>query len=242
MEKERIHKYIAKYSKYSRRKVETMIKTSQITINGNLASLGDHVNDNDQIKINNKILIPRVKLVYYLLNKPRGYISSTSDEKDRKIITSLVPSKTKVFPVGRLDYNTTGAIILTNDGALTQMLTHPKFKIMKKYIVIIKGQISFSEIKILQGGVKLKTGYITQPAKVKLLNYNPQTKRSKLQLIIKEGKKHQVKLMFLTLGYFVQKLHREFFGPFSVKNIASGKYVKIKPEDIDFIKQKNKLT
>ena len=238
MEKERIHKYIARYANYSRRKVEELIKKKQITINGTIAKIGDKVNNDDHIKVNNKKVVAHIKFVYYLLNKPKGYISSTSDEKNRKVITSLVPNKHRVFPVGRLDYNTTGAILLTNDGELTQILTHPKFKIKKKYIVIIKGEISSSEIKILAGGIKIKTGYITKPAKIKFLDYNSKNNRSKLQIIIKEGKKNQIKLMFESLGYLVHKLHREFFGPFSVRKIQSGKYVKIKTQDIEFLKTK----
>ncbi len=233
---DKIQKVISRAGYYSRREAERLIKEGKIKVNHEIAHIGQLVSEQDDIYIMGKKIKKTNPYVYYLLNKPRGCVSTTKDQKGRKTVIDFVPNNPKVYPVGRLDYNTTGALLLTNDGDLALKLTHPKFKKEKKYIVIFKGKLSTEDIKELKLGVQIKSGYRTAPAKVRVISYDKERNQSKISLTITEGKKHQVKMMLKTRGYLVDKLHREQFSIFTVKGIAPGKYVKIDNKDIEQLK------
>ena len=228
---ERLQKVIANLGYASRRKAEELITKGHVQVNGvTVKELGTKVNPSDQIIVDGNLLKQNQK-VYFLLNKPRGYISSTNDEKKRKTVIDLIKTKERIYPVGRLDYDTTGALILTNDGELTNLLIHPKNQIEKVYIAKINGILTKEEISKLRKGVyidKVKTA----KAKVRVKKYTKKTNTSLVELTIHEGKNHQVKKMFEAVNHEVIKLHREKFAFLDVQNLKSGEYRIINPKEV----------
>lgn len=229
---ERLQKVIAASGFTSRRKAEELIKNGSVMVNGEKAFLGQKVNGNDIITIDGKIINQNNgNYSYYLLNKPRGVITSNSDEKGRKTVLDLIDTKERIYPVGRLDYDTTGALLLTNDGELTNKLMHPSHEIDKVYLAKIKGIINVDDINKLKKGVKIDN-YVTHPAKVKVKTIDKKTMTSMVSITIHEGHNHQVKKMFDTLGYDVIKLTRLSFAGLDVKNLKSGEYRKLTLKEV----------
>lgn len=219
---ERLSKVIAKSGYVSRRKADELISKGKVLVNGEVAILGQKVNNNDVIMIDGKIINQsNDNYVYYLLNKPRGVITSNQDEKGRKTVIDLIDTDKRIYPVGRLDYDTTGALLLTNDGELTNKLLHPKNNIEKVYLAKIKGIITGTDINKLKNGVIIDN-FKTSPAKVKLKSFNKKTNSSLVLIIIHEGHNHQVKKMFESIGYDVVKLTRLSFAGLKVNNLKSG--------------------
>ena len=229
---ERISKVIANSGYISRRGADALIEEGRVLVNGEKATLGQKVDGNDIITIDGKIIEKNNgNYEYYILNKPRGVISTSSDEKGRKTIVDLIDTKTRIYPVGRLDYDTTGAIILTNDGELTNKLIHPKNKVDKVYLAKVKGIMVVSDIKKLEKGVKIDN-YTTSPAKVKLKSFDKKSNTSLVLVTIHEGHNHQVKKMFETVGYDVVKLTRLSFAGIDVKSLKSGEYRKLSVKEV----------
>lgn len=228
---ERLQKVIANSGYTSRRKAEEMIKKGLVKVNGvTIYELGVKVEPNDLIDVDGYILKKENK-VYYLLNKPRGIITSTSDDKGRKTVVDLIKTNVRIYPVGRLDYDTTGAIILTNDGELANLIMHPKSNIDKVYIAKVKGLIGKKEIIKLQNGVYLD-GVKTSKSKARIKKYDKKSDTSIVELIIHEGKNHQVKRMFEAIGYEVLKLKRERISFLDVSNLKSGEYRLLNPKEV----------
>lgn len=222
---ERVQKVISNLGYASRREAERLIQEGKVFINNQKANLGDKVNNHDVIKIDG-VILDKTKnndKVYYLLNKPRNVVSTVSDEHNRKTVVSLIDSSKRIYPVGRLDYDTTGAILLTNDGKLTNLLLHPSKEIEKVYLAKIKGIITGSDIYKLKNGVVIDS-FKTSKCRVKLKSYNKKTNTSLVELTIHEGHNHQVKKMFASLGYEVLKLTRLRFAFLDIKNLKSGEY------------------
>jgi 23S rRNA pseudouridine2605 synthase len=229
---ERISKVIANAGYISRRGADQLISMGKVLVNGEKAVLGQKVDSNDIITIDGKIIEKNNgNYEYYILNKPRGVISTNSDEKGRKTVTSLIETKERIYPVGRLDYDTTGAIILTNDGELTNKLLHPSKEIDKVYLAKVKGIITGFEINKLKNGVKIDN-YKTSPAKVKLKSFDKKTNTSMVLLTIHEGHNHEVKKMFEAIGYDVIKLTRLSFAGIDVKSLKSGEYRKLSIKEV----------
>ncbi len=229
---ERISKVIANSGYISRRGADKLIEEGKVLVNGEVAILGQKVETNDVITINGKVIEKtNGNYEYYLLNKPRGVISTNSDEKGRKTIVDLINSKTRIYPVGRLDYDTTGAIILTNDGDLTNKLLHPSKMIDKVYLAKVKGIITGVEINKLKNGVRIDN-YKTSPAKVKLKSFDKKTNTSMVLLTIHEGHNHEVKKMFEVIGFDVIKLTRLSFAGIDVKSLKSGEYRKLSIKEV----------
>lgn len=220
---ERLQKRIASLGYCSRRKAEELIKEGKVKVNDSVVTeLGYKVEDKDQIKVDD-ILLEGEQKVYFLLNKPRGVVCTTEDDKNRKIITSLIDTNLRIFPVGRLDYDTTGLIILTNDGELANLLTHPKSNIEKTYIAKINGKLLPNELISLKSGViidKVKT----KRARVKPRSYDKKTNTSIVEITITEGRNHQVKKMFEKVGHRVLKLKRERYAFLTLEGLASKDY------------------
>jgi len=171
-----------------------------------------------------------------MLNKPKNVISSASDDKGRVTVVDLIDSKYRIYPLGRLDYDSSGLILLSNDGQLMQKLIHPSSKIEKVYEVKISGLINKEEIKKLEAGVRID-GYLTAPASIKLLRNNQNKNTSFLQVSIHEGKNRQIRKMFMTLGYKVLDLKRIKEANISLGNLKSGEYRLLKPFEIKQLKK-----
>lgn len=220
---ERLQKMIANSGYTSRRKAEELILNGQVKVNGKVVdTLGVQVNSNDEIMIDNKILT-REKKEYYLLNKPSGYISSVSDEENRKVIVDLIGTSARIYPVGRLDYDTTGLIILTNDGELANILMHPKNKVEKVYLAKIEGKLAMEELFKLKNGV-LIDGRKAIPNKVKIRKYNQDKNTSLVEISISEGRNHIIKKILKAVGHDVIKLTRIKYGFLEIGNLQSGEY------------------
>ena len=221
---ERLQKVIANCGYCSRRKAEEFISRGKVKVNGEVVTeLGTKVNMNDLIEVNGVSLDTKEDYVYYLLNKPRGVITSTSDEKNRKTVIDLIDTNKRVYPVGRLDYDTTGVLIITNDGKLANILMHPSNNIEKVYVAKIEGIISRNDINKLEHGVIID-GIKTSPCKAKITKVDKKNNTSIVKLIIHEGRNHQVKNMFKVLGYNVIKLKRESVAFLTCDGIKSGEY------------------
>lgn len=229
---ERLQKIISANGYCSRRKAEELINLGKVTVNGEKAQLGDKASNSDVIMIEGKPLKRNVdSKVYYLLNKPRGVVTTSSDELGRKTVVDLIETETRIYPVGRLDYDTTGALLLTNDGELTNKLTHPSNNIDKVYIAKVKGIITGSDITRLKLGVVIDN-FKTSPARVKLKSYDKKTQTSLVEVTIHEGHNHQVKKMFEAVGYDVIKLSRIRFAFLDVKSLKSGEYRVLNPKEV----------
>lgn len=220
---ERLQKKIASSGYCSRRKAEELIQSGKVKVNGKLITeLGFKVENTDEITIDD-IALEEEQKVYYLLNKPRGVVSTTSDEKGRKTIVSLIDTDTRIFPIGRLDYDTTGLILLTNDGELSNLLMHPKSDIEKTYIAKINGKLLPNELMSLKKGVVIDN-IKTKKAKVKIKSYDKKTDTSIIEITITEGRNHQVKKMFEAVNHKVLKLKREKYAFLTIEGLSSKDY------------------
>ena len=229
---ERIQKVIANSGYCSRRKAEELIKLEKVLVNGEIATIGMQVKNNDIIEVEGNIIKKDTdNKVYYLLNKPRGVVTTSSDELGRKTVVDLIDTDKRIYPVGRLDYDTTGVLLLTNDGELTNKLTHPKNNVEKVYVAKIKGIIVGSDINKLKNGVVIDN-FKTSPARVKLKSYDKKTQTSLVELTIHEGHNHQVKKMFESIGYDVIKLTRIRFSFLDVKSLKSGEYRELSIKEV----------
>ena len=220
---ERLQKIIANSGYCSRRKAEQLITEGLVKVNGIvIKDLGTKASYSDTITINDSTLKLEEK-EYILLYKPRGVVSSAKDEKGRKTVVDIVESKNRLYPVGRLDYDTSGIILLTNDGVLTNLLTHPKHEVEKVYLVKIDELVIPTKVKSLAKGVIID-GQKTSNAKVKIKKLDRKKKTSLIELTIHEGKNHQVKKMFEAIGYKVSKLKRQQFAGLNLNGLKSGEY------------------
>jgi 23S rRNA pseudouridine2605 synthase len=228
---ERLQKVIANSGYVSRRKAEELILQRKVKVNGKvIEEMGVKVSSKDIIEVDGYVIKNEEK-EYYLLNKPRGVITSTSDELGRKTVIDLIPTTKRIYPVGRLDYDTTGVLLLTNDGELTNLLIHPKNNIDKIYVAKVKGLIGKNQIRALERGVIID-GVKTSNSKARIKKYDKNTDTSIVELIIHEGKNHQVKKMFEAIGYTVLKLRRDQFCFLRVDDLKSGEYRKLTPKEI----------
>ncbi|MBQ2640214.1 MAG: rRNA pseudouridine synthase [Bacilli bacterium] len=228
---ERLQKVIASSGVCSRRKAEELIISGKVKVNGNvITELGTKVSSSDEVMVNN-IIISKETKEYYLLNKPRGVITSTSDDKNRKTVVDLIDTNARIYPVGRLDYDTTGVLLLTNDGEFSNILMSPKNKVEKLYITKLKGIITGDAINKLKSGVVID-GIKVKPVRVKLKKVNKDSNTCIVEIIITEGKNHQVKKMFNEVSYEVLKLKREKVAFFELGNLASGRYRKLTTKEV----------
>ncbi|MBM7661176.1 23S rRNA pseudouridine2605 synthase [Bacillus mesophilus] len=229
---ERLQKVIAQAGVSSRRKAEELIAQGRVTVNGKvIKELGTKVSSNDKVEVNG-IPLEREQPVYYLLYKPTGVISSVSDDKGRKVVTDFFPLlKERIYPIGRLDYDTSGVLLLTNDGDFANTLMHPKHEVDKVYIAKVKGMPTREQLRLLATGVKLEDG-ITAPAKTKLISSDKKKNTSIIQIIIHEGRNRQVRRMFDAIGCPVIKLKREQYGFITLHGLTPGESRELSPHEV----------
>lgn len=228
---ERLQKVIAESGYASRRKAEELIKAGKVYVNGiKITEMGYKVNGNDLIDINGKPLKKEDK-EYYLLNKPRGVVTTTSDDKNRKTVTDIIETTKRIYPIGRLDYDTTGVLLLTNDGELTNILNHPSSEVTKVYLAKIEGIVEPFKVKKLEQGVVID-GKKTSKARIRIKKIDKKNNASYIELTIHEGRNHQVKKMFEAIGYNVIKLKREKYAFLDVKSLKSGEYRKLTTKEV----------
>ena len=221
---ERLQKVIANSGYCSRRKAEKLISSGQVYVNGEMVTeLGTKVEGNETIVVEGVTLNKDTRKEYYLLNKPRGYICSLKDDKGRKVVTELINTKERIYPVGRLDYDTTGVLILTNDGEFANILMHPSNEVEKTYLAIIEGIMTTEEIYKLKDGVVID-GIKVTPKRLKIKKKDLEKNKSKVEITIVEGRNHIVKKMFEAVGHPVNKLTRERLAFLDVKGLQSGEY------------------
>ena len=232
----RLNKYIADAGICSRRKADELIGNGNVKVNGaTMKELGYQVEDGDVVMVNGKKIETAGKKVYVVVNKPLGYITSMDDDKDRATVAELVSDiPERLFPVGRLDYNTSGLLIMTNDGQLTYTLTHPKHEVYKTYIAKVAGVLSDARIAKLRKGVDIG-GFITSPAKVKVIKQMP--RYAIVEISIREGKNRQVRKMFAAVGNKVQELQRVAIGEIKLGRLMEGHYRKLNREEIEYLKK-----
>ena len=221
---ERLQKIIAAYGYTSRRKAEKLIESGKVEVNGEVVSeLGTKVNANDIISIDGVIINKDVKHEYYLLNKPRSVISSVSDQEGRITVVDLINTDARIYPVGRLDYDTTGIILLTNDGKFANFLMHPSFEIEKTYVAKLNGILTKEDLQKLKNGIRIDNRVVDiKRIKVKSRDINKKT--TIVEITIVEGRNHIVKKLFLDLGYPVIKLSRTGYAFLKLDNLKSGEY------------------
>ncbi|MGT2895732.1 pseudouridine synthase [Streptococcus entericus] len=228
----RINKFIAHAGVASRRKAEELIKQGLVTVNGQIVTeLATTIKSGDLVEVEGTPIYNEEK-VYYLLNKPRGVISSVSDDKGRKTVIDLLPTvKERIYPVGRLDWDTTGLLILTNDGDFTDKMIHPRNEIDKVYVARVKGIATKDNLRPLTKGVVID-GRKTKPARYTILKVDKEKDRSVVELTIHEGRNHQVKKMFESVGLLVDKLSRTRFGTLDVTGLRPGEYRRLNKKEI----------
>ena len=232
---ERLQKYMARCGVASRRKSEEIITSGKVKVNNTvITELGFKVDcDTDSVEVDGKLIKPEEKKLYIALNKPEGYISSVSDEKGRRTIMDLVEVDERIYPIGRLDYDTTGLILLTNDGEIYNKIIHPRMEKNKVYEAIIEGFISSQEIDKLETGIDIG-GYITAPAKVKVVAENRNS--TEVEITIHEGKNKQIRKMFEAVEHNIIRLKRISIGEIKLGNLTEGLWRNLTQEELNYIR------
>lgn len=234
----RINKYIASCGVASRRKAEELILNKKVKVNGRtIEELSFQVDEKrDIVEVDGERISLDEKEVYILLNKPEGYITTVKDQFDRPNVIDLLSGITeRVYPVGRLDYETSGLLLLTNDGDLTFKLTHPKHEIDKTYVAMVKGELSSEEIENFKSGLYIED-YKTAPAKLKVLYYDKNKDISKLEIKIHEGKNRQVRKMCKAINHPVLRLKRVAMGKITLNDCKVGEYRNLTEAEVDYLK------
>ena len=233
----RLQKYIAMSGVASRRAAETMIQEGRVKVNGKkITEQGVKIEIGaDNVSVDDKPIKLKNKKYYIMLNKPEGVITSAKDEKGRKTILDIVKVEERVYPIGRLDYETSGLLLLTNDGDLTYKLTHPKHEVDKTYVARVKGKLTKEEIERFKTGHKIED-YTTAPAKLKVIKYDEQRDSSLLEIKIHEGKNRQVRKMCKAINHPVLRLRRSAMGKIKIGDCEIGKYRYLTEDEIKYLK------
>jgi len=221
----RLNAYLARAGVASRRKADDLIKARRVTVNGAPGQLNTFVGARDRVEVDGQP-VEKQRLAYVLLHKPTGVVTTASDPHGRRTVLDLVDVPERVVPVGRLDADTTGALLLTNDGELAHRLAHPRYDVEKTYVVDVEDAPSDDALTALERGVELEDGR-TAAARVRRLG------RSRVELIIHEGRKHQVKRMLETVGHPVVRLHRSAYAGLTVDGLEPGQWRELEPFEIE---------
>lgn len=233
---ERLQKVIAKAGIASRRKAELLIQEGKVKVDGEIVTTLGSLVDSNQVIVVDGTVLKTEELAYYVMNKPSGYLSTTKDEKNRRTVLDLIPTQERIYPIGRLDYDTTGVLLLTNDGDFMNALIHPKFKVEKEYAVKIEGLLRKEESALLRKGIVLED-FTTQSARIFDVKYDESKQYTTLHIVITEGKYHQIKRMFEAIQHPVVKLRRVRFGNITCDGLKQGEYRRLKPHEIKVLWQ-----
>jgi 23S rRNA pseudouridine2605 synthase len=227
----RLNKFLANNSEFARRKIDEMIQQGRVTVNHKLILEPGVQIDNlkDEVRLDGERIREKTKKTYILLHKPIGFITTTDDEKNRKTVMDIIKTSEKLFPIGRLDIDTSGVLLLTNDGDFANKLMHPKFKVQKTYIVNLSRPLDEKIRLKLAGGIKLD-GKKTAPAKIEFVNKDV---FDTVAITLTEGRNRQVRRMFENYGFFVRKLHRSLYGHLTVDGLNAGEYRKLSIQEIN---------
>ncbi len=226
--------YLARSGAGSRRHCDEVVKQGRVTVNGVVVTFPrEQVGPDDEVAVDGEIVTPR-ELRYVLVNKPRGVASTRSDPHADRVLIELVPDGRILFPVGRLDVETTGLIVLTNDGVLANRLMHPRYGVPKTYVARVQGRIAKNDLAELRRGVQLEDG-VTAPAEARLIKQSPKT--ALVELTLHEGRKRQVRRMLEALGLGVEELHRRRYGPLSDKGLGVGQHRDLTQEEVDALRR-----
>lgn len=231
----RINKFMAECGVASRRACDEMILEGRVKVNGKkIDTPGLEINEfNDAVTLDGRRITLVSKKYYIMLHKPKGYVTTVKDDKGRKTVMELIKIRSRLYPVGRLDYDTEGLLLLTNDGQLAYALTHPSHEVPKTYIAKIKGKISDTEVRQLRKGVEID-GKMTLPAVVKIIETYDEF--SRVEVTIKEGRNHQIKKMFEVVGKEVVFLKRTAIGPLKLGGLGRGEYKNLTSKEIEILK------
>lgn len=229
----RLNKFLARSGLDSRRKCDELIRSGKVLINGKIVTnFGYKVLNDDVVMCNNKYVSIEDDKVVYLLNKPRGYICTSKDTHNRNKVIDLIDTNLRLFTIGRLDRDTTGIILLTNDGDIANSLAHPKYQKEKKYYVKTKGKIEISDIKKIKNGFRLDDG---TKVKAKIFQSSQLGNNYEWDIILTEGKNREIKKIFSNFGAKVTLLHRYYFAGFQLNNLNPGKYRKLSKIELNKI-------
>jgi len=221
----RLNAWLARAGVASRRKADELIKAGRVTVNGEVGQLNTFVQAQDEVSLDGRALAKQ-RLTYVLLHKPAGAVTTASDPQGRRTVLDLVDHPSRVVPVGRLDADTTGALLLTNDGELSHRLAHPRYEVDKVYEVETWAQPSDADLERLRAGVELDDG-VTGPAGVRRLA------GARIELTIHEGRNRQVKRMFEAVGHRVRSLHRSRYGPLTLEGLEPGRWRELEPAEVE---------
>ena len=229
----RLNKYLAACGVASRRDCDELIKQGRVKVNGAVASLGMEADEGDEVTVDgNKVVLKKNE--YYILNKPKGYLSTVSDDKGRKTVLDLLPSNVgRIYPVGRLDYDSEGLLILTTDGELAQRLTHPSNEVPKTYLVKIEGTATEATLNPIRSGVEIDGGYVTKKCKAHIVETNKDY--TKIHITITEGKNREIRKMFAAIGREVTLLKRIKVGELTLRGLNRGAYRKLTKQEVAYL-------
>lgn len=230
----RINKYLAQCGVASRRDCDRIISEGRVTLNGRVCGLGDDVADGDTVKVDGKQVTIK-KNEYYLLHKPKGYLSTVSDDKGRKTVMDILGSGVgRVYPVGRLDYDSEGLLILTTDGELAQHLTHPSNEVPKTYLVKVEGRLTEDDLNPIRSGIEIEGGYVTKKCRAHIVETNRDFTR--VEMVLREGKNREIRKMFAAIGKEVMLLKRTKVGELTLRGLERGSFRKLSPAEVEYLK------
>src|SRR3954469_13111768 len=224
----RLNAYLARAGVASRRKADDLIKAGRVTVNGEPGQLNTFVESRDRVEVDGKP-VAKQRLAYLLLNKPGQTVTTASDPQGRRTVVEFVPKEPRVVPVGRLDADTTGALLLTNDGDLAHRLAHPRYGVDKTYVAEVEGDPDEHALQRLRDGVELDDGR-TAPARARRLG------RGRVELVLHEGRKHQVKRMLAAVGHPVDRLHRLAYAGMNLEGLEPGECRELEPSEVELLR------
>ena len=225
----RINKFLAASGVASRRECDEMIKNGKVTVNGKRAVIGIEIGEDDEVKVDG-VTVNVKKNEYYILNKPKGYICSVADDKGRKTVIDLMPEGVgRIYPVGRLDYDSEGLLILTTDGELAQHLTHPSNEVPKTYLVRVEGILTENDLNPIRSGLEID-GYVTKKCKAHIVETNKSF--TKVHVTLKEGKNREIRKMFAAIGKEIKLLKRIKVGELTLRGLDRGAYRKLNRQEV----------